>query len=172
MSEGSVVIILIVSVTLFGGLVVFLATQYGKMRGHVRLFRNVIDIGVEGDRPRYSPPRRPPRTERLPDAGRVWLGLRDYPETVWRYNLDESRRYWVFGSDAACDIHLTHDSHAKPRHAALTFNGRVYQVQPIDGEVFVNSQRVQGQAPVNNGQEIRVGQTRFVFKANSGIRRR
>ena len=70
------------------------------------------------------------------------------------------------GRDASSDIPLTDDPTASRRHAVLErlpAGWWVHDVGSLNG-TFVNGELVEGERPLFPGDEIRVGDTRFVYR--------
>lgn len=167
----ALLILLLFALGIFGMLFIVLATNFGKTRARMRMGK-LVEFDFQGDQPRSTSHRNysiEASTARKHRA-RIWLTLRDHPPSVWRYDLDGTKQYWVFGRDLACDICLLHEPAAIERHAILSREGRRFFIRSLGGPTYVNERTVRAKQTVNNGQEIRIGQSRFVFHVDTSGR--
>lgn len=113
-----------------------------------------------------EPMRRPPRTELIdqPTPAAAWLVARGGSRPSKEFGL-QSRSENVVGRDGTQSDIVLDDSTVSKLHAKIRFeNGQffLYDMGSTNG-TFVNNRRVQRQSLLD-GDDVRFGSTRFVFK--------
>jgi serine phosphatase RsbU (regulator of sigma subunit) len=87
-----------------------------------------------------------------------------YPKTGNAFVLPLEQKKVTLGRASTCDISLS-DQYSSGCHAAIIPTEHGYAVQDLGSKngTFVNGRRISGEAGLNQGDEILVGETKIVF---------
>jgi hypothetical protein len=70
----------------------------------------------------------------------------------------------VLGRSPGCDVHLSEDSQIAQEHAAINESRGQFTIEPLQGWVKVEGQRVEACRPLHDGDTLEMGDSRFVWK--------
>lgn len=70
----------------------------------------------------------------------------------------------VLGRGAASEVRLEGDAQVAEQHAAISERRGAFFIEPMQGEVKVETKPVAGRQPLGDGDTVEIGQGRYVFK--------
>lgn len=73
----------------------------------------------------------------------------------------------ILGRGSACQIRLDGDTQVAEQHAVISERRGAFSIEPMQGQVRVETKPVTGKHPLGDGDTIEVGQGRYVFKCVS-----
>jgi Ca-activated chloride channel homolog len=76
------------------------------------------------------------------------------------FQLSEGQLSFLLGSNESADFRLS-DPTIVAQHARFTRRGNAWRIEPLDGEVFVNLEKIEAQETIAIGDQLQIGSLTF-----------